>query len=333
MKTAGRRSRAVALTATATTLALTLAACGADAEEQSEAAATASAPDTPAATAASGSEEAVYPVTVTDDFGAVEVPEAPERIVTLVDYAADLLASFDRVPVAAQVGTSGTRPVYLGQEYADLPSVGAYAEPSLESIVDQEPDLVIGLTAAHGELRQQLSEIAPTVVLEPRSYQDVLGHVDTVGTLLGEPERALSIAEGLQEDVAALQGDVDATCLLTNSNGQGISIMPLNTVAPSVLAEYCDYAYDQEAETNSVESSVEAVLELDPEYLFVAAIVPEGASAVEALAADPLWGQLRAVREGNVVEVDPTVWLYGRGPNAIERVIAESAAQMAGGGS
>lgn len=98
-------------------LILPLAACGGGADPTGSAGSSAA----PSASASAGTSG---PIRITDDFGEVELPAPPERIVTLVDYGADVLAAFDRMPVAAQIGSAGSRPEYLGKEYVDLPSVG-----------------------------------------------------------------------------------------------------------------------------------------------------------------------------------------------------------------
>jgi len=275
-------------------------------------------------------------ITVTDDVGQVTVEQGVQRIVCLVDYCGDLLASIELLPVGAQAGAGGSRPAYLGDQYAELPSVGDYSQPSIEQIATLEPDLIIGLTTAHRELRDQLSKVAPTLMLEPRSFDDVGKHLDLVAKLVGKEDQATAALDDLEQKintaVSELGADQDRSCLVMFSAGENIDILPINTVTPSAVSKVCPYAIDAPSPEgeNFLSSNMESLVDADPDHLFVASLTESGDSAVPQLAKNPLWSKLSAVKADQVSEIDPTVWMYGRGPVALGLVLDELQTELKG---
>ncbi|WP_175579855.1 ABC transporter substrate-binding protein [Pseudonocardia sp. Ae356_Ps1] len=137
--------------------------------------------------------------TVTDDFGTqVTVPVAPQRVVTT-----HFLLTMGTLDLGvAPVGTAVWAPANVTDRYAatlaDVPVVASQtAEPELEKIAAQSPDLILATSFNDEQVIGRLREIAPTYVVDvsagganatswsERTSQlaDVLGRTAEAGTL------------------------------------------------------------------------------------------------------------------------------------------------------
>lgn len=119
--------------------------------------------------------QTTYPITITHEAGETTIPARPERIVTLSEEVAELVAVLGEQPVGhatrrpagANLGEQLSLNTPLAEALSEATFVGEVGEPSLEAIVATNPDLIIVYTnegnfMANGGY-EQLSAIAPTV--------------------------------------------------------------------------------------------------------------------------------------------------------------------------
>ena len=117
---------------------------------------------TPAAPAA------VFPATVTHEYGQTVVEEAPERVVSLGYTDQDAILALGTVPVAIREFTgnrpSATWPWATDRLKGEQPQVLPAEEVTPEAVAALEPDLIIAITAnLTREQYDAFSKIAPTV--------------------------------------------------------------------------------------------------------------------------------------------------------------------------
>ncbi len=156
--------------------ALVLAGCGA--------------PSTSAPTATVATTRAV-----TDGLGrTVTIPQRPERVIALHDLDnAYAIASLGFAPIGMGSITLGDRFERL-RPLGPIPptldnatEVGLVGEPNLETIADLRPDLILGTKLSHEKIIDQLAKIAPTVLIDNTSGDEVLSNqrfqADLVGVL------------------------------------------------------------------------------------------------------------------------------------------------------
>lgn len=116
-----------------------------------------------------------YPVTIEHEAGETTIDTKPTRIVTLSEEVAELVAVLGekpvghatRRPVGVEVGGTLSLSTPLAEALAEAAFVGEVGEPSLEAILQTDPDLIIVYTnegnfMANGGY-EQLSAIAPTL--------------------------------------------------------------------------------------------------------------------------------------------------------------------------
>jgi iron complex transport system substrate-binding protein len=193
--------RPLAATALALVVGAGLTACGSDAEEpQAEAA---------------GTGSGAFPVTIENSFGTTEIPEEPERVVTIGFNDQDFVLALGVVPVGVRENLGDydapNRPwarEQLGGE--ELPTVGG-AEIDIEAVAALEPDLIVGVYSFIDQaVYDQLSGIAPTLAqtdeypdgATPWQQQTLL-----TGQALGKEDEAEALVEEVESQFAAARED------------------------------------------------------------------------------------------------------------------------------
>ncbi|SMO87070.1 ABC transporter substrate-binding protein [Paracoccus laeviglucosivorans] len=130
---------------------------------------------------------------ITDHSGQqVELPVDPQRIVSLHDWTAtvmvhelggNLIGSSGRLDRDGKYYIRSGRELY-GLEFGDVQMASAHGKVDLERIAMLEPDLIIGNSGDTLAYRDQLAQIAPTVMFDPmngqppmQNYRDLAGWI------------------------------------------------------------------------------------------------------------------------------------------------------------
>lgn len=153
--------------------------------------------------------------TVTDTLlGDVEeVPARPQRVIALWRVGAEL-ADLCVVPVGqleAELLEEEVDPD-TWDSYADVPVVGSWDGVDVEKVIAAEPDLILGMD--NGGLTidyEELSEVAPTVILDIAEPTDVWDNYPRVAEIMGKEvdfdEKNAAVDAQLAE-IEAEHGDV-----------------------------------------------------------------------------------------------------------------------------
>ncbi|KRE71157.1 ABC transporter substrate-binding protein [Arthrobacter sp. Soil762] len=176
---------AVAAAATASLLALT--ACGGQ---------TAAAPAAPSATS---TVDAQFPKSIEHALGTAELTSVPKRIVTLDPSYTDAALALGADVAGYVIYRKGDAafPSYLGDVSAQTKgaaNLGSLAEPSLDKILEAQPDLIISAKVRHEALYPQLAKIAPTIMsvsTGPTWKQNIV----MLGDALGKKDKAEQIIQ------------------------------------------------------------------------------------------------------------------------------------------
>ncbi|SKC57880.1 ABC transporter substrate-binding protein [Krasilnikoviella flava] len=192
-------TRTVAALGTAL-LALSLTACG-----------SAGAADDGASSAAEG-DGGTRTVESTFTGEDVEIPADPQRVVALWRTGTEL-AELGVVPVASL--EDEFLPEELGERYdavADVPTVGTWEGVDIEKLIAAEPDLIIGMdNGSLGIDYEEISQVAPTVILDIAEPTDVWANYPTVADLVGRATDSDERQKALDAELAAIEeehGDV-----------------------------------------------------------------------------------------------------------------------------
>jgi len=263
-------------------------------------------------------------VTFTDALGrSVSVTKA-EKAAALIGSFADVwcLAGGKDTLAAAAHDTWTSFDLGLSPEVADL---GAIKEPNLELLLEVGPDLVLASskTAADVDLLPTLEKAGITVAyFDISSFQDYLDMLKICCEITGRPENYERYGVQVQAQIdAAVEraAGPGPTVLYVRATGSSCKVKGSkgNVLGDMLAALGCVNIAD--SDTSLLEDlSMEAIMEADPDYIF---IVLQGSDPTDAqttlertLLSDPAWEGLTAVKEGRSYVMDNA--LYNLKPNA-----------------
>lgn len=116
--------------------------------------------------------------TVTDHEGrTVEVPDQPQRIVSLHDWTLTVMARELDAPLIASVGRMGPDGMpfmrgareLFGLTFDQIALASLHGKPDLERIRSLKPDLILANSGDFTGMGDQLSSIAPTLMFNPEN--------------------------------------------------------------------------------------------------------------------------------------------------------------------
>ncbi len=250
-----------------------------------------------------GCQAEFAPGTYTDDTGReVSIDEVPQRIVSFGPSITEILFALGLEEKVVGVSDYSDYP-----EAAKLkPSVGSAYAPSIENLVALEPDLVF--TLEHKELNSQLEALGMTfIIIEPKDIDEILRDIELMGMVTDTEDEAEELVESMEDTIAdvldLVEGApevsvffiVDATDLtLPWTAGPGSFIDALITMVggENIAAE---------AAGDWVQLSIEQVVGSDPDLIIIQTMTGGMPTvSIETLEEHPIWGEMRAVREGNI---------------------------------
>ena len=282
----------------------------------------------PIPASASGSAEsgpAGTAVTFTDGLGRSLTVDSPRRVAALIGSFADMwcLAGGKDTLVAAAADT-------WTQFSLDLPdtvqNLGAVKEPSAETLLAVQPDLVLASTKTQADidLLPTLEQAGiPVAYFDVSSFSDYLEMLEICTRITGCPERyeqyGTAVQAQVEEAKARAEGKEAPTVLYLRATGGSCKV---KNSKGSVLGEMledlrCTNIADSDASLLE-ELSMESILAADPDYIF---LVLQGGNQEKArqtlekaVLSNPAWQQLTAVKEGRCHYMDQA--LYNLKPNA-----------------
>ncbi len=310
-------------------VSLLLTACGGTATDTPV-------PPTNAPTAASAAP-ATGDLSFTDASGtAVTLTKSPERIVCLVSLCEDILFTLGIEPVAVN-DKFGQNAEFWGDKAKSFTQLGGnFAQPNLEDIAKAKPDLVIGFVP-HIGLRDALKTIAPLYIMNPAKYQDSIDYLKTVGRLTGHTAQADAAGKAFLDKLAAYKAKSPNTKvpLLMFGNSVNFNIFTAGSLFGSVLSEATNYPWpaptagqagSADQEPGSLQYSLEKVLQKDPDVLLIESMnfAPGSPSLSKQLEANPVWGELKAVKTKQVYEVRTDIYIFGRGTRSLSTALDDA---------
>ena len=267
--------------------AMVAAACSSDASET---------PDNGADETASG---ATFPVEV----AGATIESQPERIVSLSTVSTEVLFAIGAGDQVIAVDSQSNYPTD-----APVTELSSF-EPNVEAIAEFEPDLVF-TSFDPGDLVSGLDTLGIPVIVHPTaiSIDDAYGQIEQVGVATGRVGEAAALVASMQSDfdslIAAVPDvdeaptyfhELDNTFFSTTSAtfiGEIYGLAGMVNIADP--ADPDGFGYPQLSE--------EYILDENPDFVFLADTLY--GESIETVAARPGWGELDAVQQDRVVELD-----------------------------
>ncbi|MCG8349834.1 MAG: iron-siderophore ABC transporter substrate-binding protein [Chloroflexales bacterium] len=287
--------------------------------------------------------------TITHVLGTTEAPTNPQRIAVVGYNEVEELLALSITPIAKLFET----PAHFPLEAEDIPLIGHNGQPNLERLLVLEPDLIIGVEWAMAEFYDELTQIAPSVVVPRTTFAewkdalrftaDVVGRSDQVEELLADYDQRVAevrVAIGNER-----LDTIKVTAFRPYGGGDGFLIW-IDRSFPDVIMAEVDIQRP-EAQRAQLPDDAERIDNLSLEMIpllnadviffalpesgvFTASASEDLANYIEDIEASPLWAQLEAVQNDQVFKVDGAAWNEGSiiGANVVlddlERFLAEA---------
>lgn len=293
--------------------------------------------------------------TVTDVEGTeMQVPEHPQRVVTLSEPALDGALALGVVPVGTTAGRGqSTVPGYLVDRAGDIPLLGAVAQPNFEAIGQADPDLILvdGTSINNNpDVIAVLRKIAPTYYAgyAGGDWRATFTHVADALNLADAGAQVLADYDAHVAEVAAgLTGYADDTFSIVRWQGSSASLILTELPAGQALTDLGlrrPANQDRRGRGHSEPVSLENLADIDADYLFFGSLGgssvgnPDAGGGSDVAAADaalteaeatPGFTDLTAYRDGHVVLVDGSLWTSTGGPLLMNGIVDSVADALA----
>lgn len=257
--------------------------------------------------------------TVTAGNGEVEIPEDPERVIAL-QFAGDLLAlGIEPIGIDSTLKNNSKQ---LEEELADAEDVG---DPSVEKVLEMEPDLIVAPTYLEENVISQLEQIAPTITV-PWAEMDAKEEVAHFGELLDREEEAeewIASYEKQGEEAKEQISDIIESgetvgmyelsakeIYVHTSPGRGTYNLyeTLELPAPDLVQEEVIDTGEQFAAL-----SLEALPEYAADHMFVTVYEEGGVEEAEELMDSSIWKNLPAYENDQIYMVDHKEFWFNDG--------------------
>jgi len=258
------------------------------------------------------------PGAITDDMGrTVNIEEIPQRIVSLGPGITEVLFALDL----------GDRVVGV-TDYCDYPEealakdkVGGFSTPSLERIIDLEPDLILAANIHYPDLVSQLeSKGLAVVVFNAKDIDGIFANIELMGQITGTEEGAAQLVSDMTQridSIVAETGDApkprvfyvidasDPTKPWTAGEGSFIDALIGLAGGENIAATAGQWT----------QFSLEALVNADPEII----IFDDCHGTVDVPDFEELsgWSQTTAIRTGRIYPIDGDLTSRG-GPRIVD---------------
>lgn len=253
----------------------------------------------------------------TTQYGVVDLPQNPQRVVTMYPTGTDIALALGLPIVAAPGATGGANQPFAAHQADQLQGVTRIAasfEPDFEQIAAQRPDVIMDDVLSTGDEAgyRRLSGIAPVFAYEPTDWRDYLR---VAGAAFGREDRVQGIIDAYDADLVDIktqlgtrwQGKTFASVFTTDT---GVIVAATNQQVETILAQDLGltlHPLSKPPGEDRTELSAENLSQLDADVLFVAVYPKEDSlerdrTNLDALQRQPLWERLPAVQAGQVFE-------------------------------
>lgn len=257
-------------------------------------------------------------------MGTTEIKGTPKKVVILTNEGTEALLALDIKPVGAVQSWLG-EPWYehITSEMEGVEVVGTESEVNVEAIAALKPDLIIGNKMRQEKIYDQLNAIAPTVFAETlrgdwqenfKLYAKALNREEEGKKVIADFEGRITdlketAGDKLKQSVSVVRFMGGLTRVYYTDTFSGVIFDKLGLKHASTIQEL--FANDQD-DLFVREVGKEVIPQLDADILFYFTYAPPGdkeaTKTEEEWTNDPLWKNLKVVKEENSYKVDDAIW-------------------------
>ncbi|WP_078431715.1 ABC transporter substrate-binding protein [Metabacillus halosaccharovorans] len=266
------------------------------------------------------------------------VTSNPTKIVTASQEAMEDAAILGVKPIGA-IATGGKFPEYLGDSMSEATEIGEKTQPSIEKLLQLEPDVILGTSKFQPEVAEKLTDVAPMIPISHIStnWKD---NLLVLAELTDKKEEANQIIADYESSISEVKEKVsgsmeDQQVLMIRIRGGNLFIYSPDIYFNPVL--YQDLGLPVPEAVKAAKSqemiTLEKLAEINPDYLFVQFEEQENAEAPDSLKElqeNAIWKSMNAVKNENVFvnAVSPlaaggTAWSKTEFINVIKETLAQ----------
>ncbi|NHA37275.1 iron citrate ABC transporter substrate-binding protein [Staphylococcus schleiferi] len=270
--------------------------------------------------------------------GTTKIDKKPKKVVALEYSFVDALVALDVKPVGiADDGKKKNIIEPIRDKVGDYKSVGSRKQPNLEVISELKPDLIIADSNRHKNNYEQLSKIAPTILLPSldSNYKDNIEAFKTIGKALSEKDKADQRLKEHEEKIEKYKKEI--------TMDKSKKVLPA-VISQSGFLAHSDQSYVgqflhdlgfKEALTKEVADQLpeylnapylnmnsEQLSDVNPQRMFIM-VNGENDPHLAKMKKDPVWNEIDAVKNDRVHVVDRQTWAKFRGLISSEEIAKE----------
>jgi iron complex transport system substrate-binding protein len=255
-----------------------------------------------------------------DDRGKLIVlKKTPNRIVSLAPAATEMLFAIGVGDKVVGVTTYCDYPPAT----KNIPKVGGFINPSLESIVKLKPDLIVAMRGNPLSLLERLEKMGyPVFALNPKSISDVLIGMKKLGELTGSKE-ANRVVRDLKARLERIRKRVEG--IPYERRPKVVIELWDNPLIVFGKGSIGDEVIERAGGKNIIEGkiaypqiSLETLIEKQPDVIILSHMTTVQ-NPLKEVKKRANWDKLKAVREGRVYAIDADI-IDRPGPRLIQAV-------------
>lgn len=274
--------------------------------------------------AATTSTNTANAITIQDTVGTTTLPVPAQKVVALEWSFADDLLALGVTPVGIADDDKPEAMTKLAGKAFEYMPLGKRETPDLEKITEASPDLIIADSDRHTKIKDQLDQIAPTIVLNSRkgSYAESIDDFKVIAKAIGKEKEAEARVKQHDQIMADLKKQVEAMgskkVLIGVARKDGFDVHTSDSYAGQVMTEMGFQNAISNTDEPYVELSLETLTTLDPDVIFIA--TDDSEAITNKWKETPVWKNLKAAKNNQVFMVDRDIWTRFRGITPAEKI-------------
>lgn len=265
-------------------------------------------------------------------LGSTEISGKPARIVALEFSFVQTLDALGETPIGIADDNQPQRIEQLLAKKIDYASVGTRLEPNLELVSALAPDLILADEIRHSAVYEQLSAIAPTIVLNSweGDYGTIKASVVTIADALGDRSKGEQTIAAHDATIAALVAKIPAgekrRFLLAVATPDSMSLHTSASFTGSVFKAMGLTAAVESATAVESGAGLERLIAVNPDILLVA--TDPGGTVLDQWKANSAFANISAIKEDMIFQVDRNQFSRFRGLKTAEMIAREILAKV-----
>ncbi len=268
--------------------------------------------------------------TIKHAMGETTLASVPKRVVVLFNGMVDISLTLGVKPVGAVESWVQTPWYhYLRADMTGVKNLGSELQPNLEAIVALKPDLIIGAKFRHEKIYGQLSKIAPTIYVD--QLFEWKENMAVAAQALNKEDRNDAFMADWNKRVAdfksKISGRTDTEVSLVRFYDDNTARIYVTGFAGSILQELGLSRPKSQQSKDKVFvdlDSQEQIPLIDGDVIFDITSSNNGGDEFktqEAWQKNPLWTNLKGVKNGKYYKVNDITWNMSGGATAAKMML------------